>query len=213
MPFPLPLNFPKWLSENEHLLQPPVGNFCLFRSQDYTVMAVGGPNARSDYHYQPTEEFFYQYKGDMLLKVINEEGKFQDIPIKEGEMFMLPGKSTTSAACYSQLNRLTEMSTPFDTNQPTHHTRPCDLPTPSALSLSAHGPRAAQMPCDGTVQTRKLTATRPHWSRKSSSSARISARSSSLSFRRGSRTNQVASAARVDISVAHESCQREAPCT
>ncbi|KAN0062843.1 3-hydroxyanthranilic acid dioxygenase [Thecaphora frezii] len=85
-----PLNFPKWLSENAHRLQPPVGNFCLFRSQDYTVMVVGGPNARSDYHFQPTEEFFYQYKGDMLLKIINADGEFQDIPIKEGEMFMLP---------------------------------------------------------------------------------------------------------------------------
>ena len=101
----MPLNFPKWLSENEHLLQPPVGNFCLFRSEDYTVMAVGGPNARSDYHFQPTEEFFYQYKGDMLLKVINEEGKFQDIPIKEGEMFMLPGKSPTMSALDSTARR------------------------------------------------------------------------------------------------------------
>lgn len=105
MPFALPLNFPKWLSENEHLLQPPVGNFCLFRTQDYTVMAVGGPNARSDYHYQPTEEFFYQYKGDMLLKVVNEQGKFQDIPIKEGEMFMLPGKFRNAPPLYLNLCR------------------------------------------------------------------------------------------------------------
>ena len=54
-------------------------------------MVVGGPNARSDYHYQPTEEFFYQVKGKMLLKVI-EDDQFKDIEIGEGEMFMLPGQ-------------------------------------------------------------------------------------------------------------------------
>jgi 3-hydroxyanthranilate 3,4-dioxygenase len=53
------------------------------------VMVVGGPNVRADFHDDPVEEFFYQLKGDMLLKV-GDHGNFYDLPIKEGEVFLMP---------------------------------------------------------------------------------------------------------------------------
>ena len=54
-------------------------------------MMVAGPNARKDYHYNETEELFYQLEGDVIVK-IQEDGKEVEIPIKEGEMFLLPSK-------------------------------------------------------------------------------------------------------------------------
>jgi 3-hydroxyanthranilate 3,4-dioxygenase len=53
-------------------------------------MVIGGPNSRTDYHVNQGEEFFYQVEGNIVLKVI-DEGKPVDIPIKEGEIFLLPG--------------------------------------------------------------------------------------------------------------------------
>jgi 3-hydroxyanthranilate 3,4-dioxygenase len=82
-------NFKKWIDEHRHLLKPPVGNKKVFDNGEMTVMVVGGPNERADYHDDPVEEFFYQLKGDMVLKVV-DDGKFYDVPIREGEVFLLP---------------------------------------------------------------------------------------------------------------------------
>lgn len=82
-------NFQKWIDEHKHLLKPPVGNQQIWKDADLMVTVVGGPNKRTDYHDDPVEEFFYQMKGDMLLKLY-DGNEFYDVPIREGEIFLLP---------------------------------------------------------------------------------------------------------------------------
>ena len=84
-----PLNFRQWIEENRHLLKPPVGNKVIWKDGDFICMVVGGPNERSDYHYEEGPEFFYQVEGHMILKVM-ENGRGRDIRIEEGEIFLLP---------------------------------------------------------------------------------------------------------------------------
>lgn len=83
-------NFQNWIDENAHMLKPPVANKQLFDVKtEMIVMIVGGPNTRVDFHDDPVEEFFYQVKGDMVLKLA-ENGEIFDVPIREGEVFFLP---------------------------------------------------------------------------------------------------------------------------
>jgi 3-hydroxyanthranilate 3,4-dioxygenase len=74
-----PFNFKGWIEENRHLLKPPVGNKQIYvGNKDFIVM-----------------EFFYQIEGNILLKII-EEGKIVDIPINEGDIFLLPPRTPHS---------------------------------------------------------------------------------------------------------------------
>lgn len=84
-----PIPFKKWIDEHRHLLKPPVGNQMIWKDREFIVMVVGGPNARDDFHVNNGEEFFHQIEGDMTLKTV-QGGAIVDIPIRAGEIFLLP---------------------------------------------------------------------------------------------------------------------------
>lgn len=82
-------NFKAWIERYREVLKPPVCNKLVFEDAEFIIMVVGGPNARKDYHYDPGEEFFYQIEGNMILRIMEDE-KPRDIPINQGEIFLLP---------------------------------------------------------------------------------------------------------------------------
>jgi 3-hydroxyanthranilate 3,4-dioxygenase len=84
-----PFNFKKWIDDNRHLLKPPVGNKVVYEDTEFIVMVVGGPNARKDYHYNESEEFFYQLEGNITVN-IQEDGKPVAVELNEGDIFLLP---------------------------------------------------------------------------------------------------------------------------
>ena len=91
-----PFNLKKWIAENRDLIKPPVGNQCIYKNaENFIVMVVGGPNARKDYHFNESEELYYQVEGNIVLKII-DDGVPKDIAINEGDMFLLPPKTPHS---------------------------------------------------------------------------------------------------------------------
>jgi 3-hydroxyanthranilate 3,4-dioxygenase len=85
----MPFKLKEWIDANRAQLKPPVCNKQLYEGEEFIVQAVGGPNSRTDYHHDEGAELFYQIEGDMLLKTI-QDGERVDVPIREGEIFLLP---------------------------------------------------------------------------------------------------------------------------
>ena len=87
-----PFNLTQWVKENRALLKPPVGNKNLYKDAgDYIVMIVGGPNARKDFHYNETEELFYQLEGNIEV-IIQDEGQRRVMKLGPGDMYLHPAK-------------------------------------------------------------------------------------------------------------------------
>ena len=91
-----PFNLNKWIDENRHLLKPPVGNKNIYLdSEDYIIMIVAGPNARKDYHYNETEELFYQLEGSIKV-IIQENGERKEMELNAGDIYLHPAKTPHS---------------------------------------------------------------------------------------------------------------------
>src|SRR6188474_1966848 len=86
---PTSFSLTKWIAENPDKLNPPTGGKTILREDDFMVTVVGGPNARTDYHVNPTEEFFFQLKGTVKVR-IQHEGMPHDVILPEGSIYLLP---------------------------------------------------------------------------------------------------------------------------
>ncbi len=84
-----PINFAGWIDGHSHLLKPPVGNQQIWPDADLICTVVGGPNQRTDFHDDPFEEYFHQFRGNAHLLIV-DRGRFERIDLREGDVFLLP---------------------------------------------------------------------------------------------------------------------------
>ncbi len=85
----LPIDLMNWVRDHRSRLAPPVCNAAVFPDGNFIVNMVGGPNTRTDFHDNPTEEIFYQIRGNAHLNIW-DRGRFDRIDIREGQLFLLP---------------------------------------------------------------------------------------------------------------------------
>lgn len=87
---PEPTLLASWLEANKSSFAPPVMNKLMHRAQ-LSIMFVGGPNERTDFHLESGSEFFYQLRGSMRLPIVHG-GRREVMHINEGEVFLLPSR-------------------------------------------------------------------------------------------------------------------------
>jgi len=83
-----PLHLMKWIEENQGHFSGPVANKEVFPESEFIYQIVRGPNARNDFHIDPGDEIFYQLKGDITVRCIDETGNPRDITVREGEVML-----------------------------------------------------------------------------------------------------------------------------
>jgi 3-hydroxyanthranilate 3,4-dioxygenase len=79
----------RWVEEHREAFEPPVGNKVIWEDSQFTAMVIRGPNARRDFHVDPSDEIFYMLRGDMVLEVM-EDGRRREHVIREGGMCLVP---------------------------------------------------------------------------------------------------------------------------
>lgn len=89
MKYGMPINFNGWLNDNADRFKPPVNNQQIWANADFICTVVGGPNQRTDFHDDPYEEYFHQFRGNAHLLVL-DRGKYETVQLKEGDIFLLP---------------------------------------------------------------------------------------------------------------------------
>lgn len=79
-----------WFEVNKGSFAPPVCNKLMHKGQ-LSVMFVGGPNTRKDFHLEDGSEFFFQMRGDIELPTV-QEGQRKLVKIRQGQVFCLPSR-------------------------------------------------------------------------------------------------------------------------
>ena len=79
----------RWIDDNRHAFAPPVGNKVVWEDSQFTAMIIRGPNARRDFHVDPSDEIFYMLRGDMVLEYIRDGARVNQV-IREGELMLVP---------------------------------------------------------------------------------------------------------------------------
>ena len=82
-------NLWQWIEQNRATFEPPVGNKVIWEDSQFTAMIVRGPNARRDFHVDPSDEIFYMLRGAMRLEYM-VDGRRREQIICEGELCLLP---------------------------------------------------------------------------------------------------------------------------